>query len=159
MSLLTTPPLRSTPPPNRRKIIGVVAVYAVALTFGAALFSGSIPGLGGHITSNVVIAGHDYYSESYSIPFPQLGNNSTSPAPVAFHNITFWLWETGWYSQYGSYVHGNGTEPGGTSYSFVLGGLASNVSRAVLYISPDDRFAVAWSGEFFLQLMVEIPSA
>ena len=159
MNFFDSPPLRpSGPPPSRRKMVTVIVVYVVALLFGAALFSGSIPGLGGHITSNVRIDGHEYYSESYQIPFPQWGNNSTSPSPVAFHNVTFWLWVTGWYSQWGSYVHGNGTELNGTSYPFVLGGLASNVSRAQLYVAPDATFAVAWSGEFFLQLMVEIPS-
>jgi hypothetical protein len=158
MSLSAAPPSRPAARPNTRKIVGVIAVYAVALAFGAALFSGSIPGLGGHVSSNAQIEGHEYYQESYAVPVPVLGSNSTAPAAVVYHNVTFWLWVTGWDSAWGTYVHGNGTEPGGASYPFVLGGLASNASRAVLFLSPDAKFAVAWSGEFFLQLMVEIPT-
>ncbi len=135
------------------------SLFAAALVFGAALFSGSIPGLGGHFTSNVKLDGHEYYSEQYELPFPQIGNNSTSPAPVLFHNVTFWVWVTGWSSPQGSYVHGNGTEANGTAYPFLLGGLASNVSRVTVYVSPDGRFATAWSGEFFLELLVEIVAA
>jgi hypothetical protein len=139
-------------------MVATVAVYAVALGFGAALFSGSIPGLGGHISPNAEIDGKWYYSESYALPLPQLGNNSTVPVLVLFHNVTFWIWVSDYFSPYGTYVHGNGTELNGTSYPFVLGGLASNASRATVFVSPDAKFAVAWSGELFLQLMVEIPS-
>jgi hypothetical protein len=137
-------------------VVGVIAVYAVAIAFGVALFSGSIPGLPGHITSNVKLDGHEYYSELYWIGFPQAANNSTTPAPVHFHNVTFWVWLTGWDSPQGAYVHGNGTETNGTSFPFVLGGMLSNVSRATLYVSPDARFAAAWSGMFYLELMVEV---
>ncbi len=136
----------------------IVAVYAAAIGFGVALFSGSIPGLGGHFSTNVVLDGHEYYSDSYWIPGPVWGENSTSPAPVPFHNVTFWIWVTDWGSPYGSYVHGNVTESNGTSYAFILGGLPSSPSRTTLYVAPDGHFAAAWSGEFILQLLVEIPS-
>lgn len=133
-----------------------MAIYAVVLAFGATLFTGNFPGLPGHYTSNVEVNGHPYYLDLYEIPFPQFGNNSTPPADVLFHNVTFWIWVTGWYSAEGGYVHGNGTEANGTTYPFLLGGLLSDPDRATLFVSPDTEFAVGWSGELFLELLVKV---
>jgi hypothetical protein len=149
------------PPPSarrKRKFLASLAVYAVALAFGLALFSGSLPGLPGHFTTNVRLNGHEYYTDGYFLPFPQLGNNSTPPVSVLFQNVTFWIWTTGWYDPHGSYVHGNGTELNRTTFSFLLGGQANNASRPMLFLAPDGRFGAAWSGGFFLELLVEIPS-
>lgn len=137
-------------------MIGTVAAFAVAIAFGVVLFSGNFPGLGGHISSNVKLNGREYYSDLYFLPFPPLGNNTTSPTTVEFHDVSFQFWLSGWGSLAGSYVHGTGTEPNGTSYPFLLGGMASSANRTALYVSPDDEFAAAWSGEFTLQLMVEV---
>jgi hypothetical protein len=145
---------RSRPTP--RRIAFVVLVYAVAIGFGVALFSGHFPGLPGQFNSYIRIGGHEYNYDVYEIPFPVLGQNSTSPSPTTYLNVTFWLWVTGWYTPQTSYVHGNGTEANGTSYSFVLGELTSNESRVSLFVSPDSEFAVSWSGGFFMLLLVEI---
>jgi hypothetical protein len=145
-----------SPPPSRRKKIGTVAVYAVAIAFGVALFSGNFPGLGGHISTNVNLDGREYYSDVSFLPFPSLGNNTTSPTTVVFHSVTFVFWMTGWGSLVGSFVHGTGTEANGTSYAFLLGGMAGSANRTAIYVSPDDEFAAAWSGEFTLQLMVAV---
>jgi len=147
------------PQPKRLRVGATVAVYEVAIGFGIALFSGHIPGLGGHFTPNVILYGHEYFSEEYLLPVPPFGNNATPPASVSFHNVTFWLWITNWGSAYGTHVHGNGTEANGTSYSFVLAGLKTNQSSGMLYVSPDARFAAEWGGELFLQLLVEVPPA
>lgn len=144
------------PLPSPRRALTIVAVYALAIGFGVALFTGNIPGLGGHITTNVKLYGHEYSTDEYYLPAPQPGNTSTSPTAVPFHNVTFWIWVTGWDSPFGTYVHINGTESNGSSYAFVLGGLNSNQSRVTLYVSPDAMFAAAWSGEFFVELLVEI---
>jgi hypothetical protein len=120
------------------------------------LFTGNFPGLPGQFTTDVQLDGHEYYSDSYEIPSPAIGNNTTSPSAVAFHNVTFWLWMTGWHSALGSYVHGNGTEANGTLYSFLLGGSSRNAMQTAVYISPDAKFAAAWSGGFFLELLVEV---
>ena len=155
-------PAPRPPPTSRRVLVAGGAVFAVALAFGAALFSGSIPGLGGPPSSDVQIGGHAYYSEFFDAPFPPWGNNTSAPSSVDFHNVTFWLWVTGWYRPDGTLVHGNGTELDGTTYSFVLGGVSDNGTRSELYLAPDERFAVGWSGEYFVQLevqlMVEIPT-
>jgi hypothetical protein len=148
-------PLPPPAPLTSTRVAAIVAVYVVAIGFGIALFTGNIPGLSGHYSSEVELNGHEYYFLPYLIPLPQLGNNSTSPNEIAFQGVTFWTWLTGWGSSQGGYVHGNGTEANGTSYPFVLGGLLSSPDRTTLYISPDSKFAVGWSGEFVLELMVE----
>jgi len=156
MGLFEPLPPGSSPPWSRKKIVTVVAVYAVAIGFGVSLFTGSIPGLGGNLDAHVMLDGHAYYSDFYWLGFPSIGNNSTPPASLVFHNVTFWIWLTGWGLPQGSLVHGNGTELNGTSYSFQLGGLPSNPSRTDLFVSPDAKFATAWSGQLFLEVLVEV---
>ena len=148
-------PRTSAPPPSRRREAATIAVFAAAIAFGVALFSGSLPGLGmGVGPSTATLNGRQYYSEVYSLPFPDLGNNSTPPASVLFHNVTFWTWQTGWGSPLGRFVHGNGTEANGSSYAFLLGGMLSDANRTYLYVSPDGEFAVSWGGEYSLDLLV-----
>jgi len=147
------PPLS---PRGRRKVVVAVVVYALAIGFGVALFTGSLPGLGGHITSNVLLDGREYATSAYFLPFPMLGTNSTPARAVVFDNVTFWIWTTGWYDPHGSFVHGNGTAVGGSTYSFLLGGMANNASRPMLFVAPDQTFAVDWGGGAFLQLLVEL---
>ena len=151
-------PSRPSPPLNRRRAAGIVAAYAVAIAFGLLLFTGNFPGLPGHFSTETELEGHEYYTDWYPIPSPAFGSNSTPPTAVVFHNLTFWVWTTGWDSPQGSYVRGNGTEPNGTAYPFVLGGLPNNANHETLYVSPDSEFAASWIGsaQSFLELLVEV---
>lgn len=155
--------VRVRPPPLSRraklKIFGIVAVYAVAIGFGVALFSGSIPGLAGQYTSNVKLNGHEYAVDSYWLPLPQFGNTSTPPKSVEFNNVSFTIWTTDWNDLHAGFVHGNGTELTGSTYSFVLSGIAAGTTNTSLYVSPDAAFGAGWTGEVIVQLLVEVPSA
>ncbi len=142
---------------ERRKLLQAGLVYAVAIGFGIALFAGAVPGVPAPATVYVTVAGHSYFSYGYFLPLPQLGRNSTPPASVEFHNVTFWVWTSGWYDPRGSYVSGNGTEPNGTTYSFVLGGSPTNASRVTTFVAPGGEFAAGWTGGYFLDLLVEVP--
>jgi len=137
----------------------IAAVYALAIGFGIALFSGSIPGLGGHVTDTVALDGHQYATYEYYIPPPIWGNNSTSPSSVLFDGITFWVWVTAWNPPFSGFLHGNGTEANGTAQPFVLGWAEGSANRSTLYLSPDDRFGAAWNGQSFLMLLVELPAS
>jgi hypothetical protein len=154
MNFSDSAPLPPSQPLTRRRVVSIVAVYAVCLAFGALLFSGNFPGIPGHFTSNVEINGREYYSTWYPLPFPTLGSNSTPPATVTFQNVTFWLWETGWGNPQGAFVHGNGTDLNGSSYSFLLGGPALNANRTTLFVSPDGTFGAYWNGQLFVELLV-----
>jgi hypothetical protein len=150
-------PLRSAgPPPSTRRLVGIAAVYALAIGFGVALFSGNIPGLPAHVSSFVTLNGHDYYPDEYDIPSPPLGSNISAPLPVSFHNVTFWVWVTNWGAPTGGYVHVNGTEANGSAYSCALHAEQLEQPGTTLYVSPDSRFAAAWNGGWFLELMVEV---
>jgi len=141
------------------KAVGVVALFAVAISFGIALFSGSIPGLPASHSSTVTFDGRSYYYYGYFLPFPQLGTNSTPPASVVFHNVTFWVWITDWLGPHGTYVHGNGTEPNGTTYAFLLGESPTNGTRTMSFVAPDGSFATVWGGGYMLELLVEAPKS
>lgn len=150
------PPRGGRPPLTRRRAVAIVVVYGVLIGFVVALFSGVVPGLGGHITSDVTLNGHQYYPDYYYLPNPAFGNNTTSPLSVQFHNVTFWVWVSNWGGPYGALVHGNGTEANGTSYAFVLGGFEPNKVGTELFVSPDAQFAATWGGGNFLILLVEV---
>lgn len=143
---------------GRRKAVGSVVAFALAIGFGVALFSGHFPGLPGQIPTGVTLDGHQYSADTYYLGIPAIGSNRTLPSSVAVGNITFWVWTTGWYTWNGTWLHGNGTEPNGTTYSFVLGGTPSNPGRPTTFIAPGAAFAVTWGGGLFAQLLVEIPS-
>lgn len=142
---------------GRRKRIGSIVAFAVALGFGVALFSGHFPGLPGQIPSDETLDGHDYLADTYYLGIPPLGSNRTAPTSVGFDNVTFWVWSTGWYTWNGTWLHGNGTESNGTTYSFLLGGTPSNPARPTSFIAPGGGFAVTWAGGLFAQLLVEVP--
>ena len=128
--------------------------------FGAALFGGVIPGLKPNYAtpSITTLDGEPYYYTTVALNWPGALSNSTAPQPFAFHNVSFWLWVTNWGAPTGMFVHGNGTEPNGTTFSFVLGESVAPAGNATLYISPDHVFAVAYRGGVFagpwVQLMV-----
>lgn len=128
---------------------------------GIALFGGLIPGLRPNYSApaTTTIAGHLYYVDSSPLLVPFF-SNSTSPWNVTFHNVTFELRLTNWYSTNGGIVHGNGTEANGTRYAFALGERLPNGSRPALFVSPDSVFAAAWTGGWFgslsIGLMVEV---
>jgi|HubBroStandDraft_1064217.scaffolds.fasta_scaffold06457_9 hypothetical protein len=143
--------------PKPRRVLTIVVVYALAIGFGVALFSGSIPGLGGHFSTNTRIGGHEYYTDEVYVPTPPFGQNVTSPSSVVFENFTFWFWLTGWGTWEETLLHGNGTAANGTSHPFVLGNGSLNTTRTDSYVSPDLRWAAAWDGGSFLGLYVEIP--
>ena len=126
------PPSGATSPhpiPLRTKL-GAIAFVAMAV-FGIVLFGGLIPGLHPNYAepSTIEVDGQSYYWTDYSFPWPYPPANSTAPTPVAFHNVTFHVWVTNWYSPIGGVVRGNGTEPNGTSYAFRLGGEALQPHR------------------------------
>ena len=141
---------------RRALALGFVA-WAVA---GAILFGGFLPGLKPTFatTGPVIIEGHQYYYEYSQVHAPTFANYS-APWNVTFHNVTFNLWLTNWYSVTGGVLNGVGTEPNGTSYPFVLGYVLPNGSRPMFFVSPDYAFAVGWNGGWlggiFAQLFVE----
>jgi hypothetical protein len=149
------------PLPSRRRVVTIVAVYSLAIGFGVALFSGSIPGLGGHFPTTVSLYGHEYYPEWYSLPTPAFGSNSTAATSTAFHNVTFAIWVTNWGNlQMGSaFVHTRAVEANGTNLSFVLGGWGSDDFRGDVYVSPDRTVAAEWPGGYFLELLVAVAPA
>jgi hypothetical protein len=138
--------------------------FAACIVFGFALFGGFLPGLrpsssGAPETS---IEGRPYYLDVVPIAVPWFANAS-APWNVTFHNVTFDLRATHWYSGGGGWIVGNGTETNGSRFSFVLGGYGSNGTRTTLYLSPDLVFGVSWVGGIFagatLQVMVEVAYA
>jgi hypothetical protein len=147
------------PPPKPRRVAMVVAVYALAIGFGVALYTGSLPGLGGQFSTYTKYDGHEYYTDYVSVPEPSFGQNSTAPASLAFENVTFWYWVTGWGVWADTLVHGNGTEANGTTYAFALGNPSMNESHTTTFFSPDGHFGAWWDGGWALLLYVEIPSA
>ena len=154
---------RASRPPGRIPLelkIGAIGFVVIA-AFGVALFGGFIPGLHPNYAEprTVEIHGIPYYWEDYDMPWPYPPANSTSPTALTFHNVTFAIWVTNWYGEQEGVVHGNGTEPNGTVFSFALGGgsLGANVSSE--YISPDGEFGAAWSGQLFVELLVRAPLA
>ncbi len=125
-------------------IVGLLVMGA----FGAALFGGAIPGLKPNYSEpNVVVVGGESYDfTTVGLTTPTLPLDHTSPQSFAFHNVTFALWVTHWYSLSGGLVYGNGTEPNGTVYAFVLGESTSPPVNTTLFVSPDREFAVYWPG-------------
>jgi hypothetical protein len=125
-------------------IVGLLAMGA----FGAALFGGVIPGLKPNYAEPTVVEvnGESYYFTTVSLTAPGFFQNTTSPQSFAFHNVTFALWVSNWYSPLDRLVQGNGTESNGTVYSFVLGESATPPVNTTLYVSPDRWFAVYWPG-------------
>lgn len=135
-------------PPSKTQVRVLFVGLAVLMVFGALLFGGLIPGLKPNYTppATVTVDGEPYFYTSIPLNFPAILSNHTSPQSYTFHNVSFQLWVTNWYGPSGGLVHGNGTEPNGSVYSFVLGESSSPSVNASLYVSPDRLFAVSWSG-------------
>jgi hypothetical protein len=139
-------------------IVGLVVMGA----FGAALFGGAIPGLKPNYTepSTAVLDGEQYYYTNVFLSMPLFPINHTSPQFTTFHNVTFAIWLTNWYSVTGGLVRGNGTERNGTAYSFILGESETPPVNTTLFISPDRVFAAYWHGGFLggfsVQLLVKV---
>jgi len=125
-------------------VVGLLVMAA----FGAALFGGAIPGLKPNYSEPnvVVISGEPYDFTTVSLTTPSLLLDHTSPQSFAFHNVTFELWVSHWYSLSGGLVYGNGTESSGTVYAFVLGESADPPVNTTLFVSPDHEFAAYWPG-------------
>ncbi len=145
-------------PIGRRAAIVLIVGLVVMGVLGVALFGGLLPGLKpNYAAPNVTtLDGHLYYLQTTLLKAPFLTNTS-APWNVSFRDVTFTLWLTDWYSVSGGLVHGTGTEANGSASSFTLG-ILSNGSRPALYLSPDDLWAVEWSGGWlggqFVQLLV-----
>jgi hypothetical protein len=135
-------------------VVAIVAVYALAIGFGVALFTGSIPGLGGHYSDITEIGGRPYYTDTVYLPEPTFGSNSTAPSPATFEGVTFWLWVTGWGMWTQTLVHGNGTAANGTTYAFLLGDPTFNSSHSTSFLAPGGEFGVWWDGNWFVDLYV-----
>lgn len=125
----------------------VIGLIVMGVIF-AAFFGGFVPGFKPNYTnpSTIVIDGQSYYYTTVSLNVPAAFTNSTSPQAYAFHNVSFHLWTTNWYAPSGGLVWGNGTEPNGTTFSFVLGQSESPPRNTTLYVTPDRFFAVYWPG-------------
>jgi hypothetical protein len=139
-------------------IVGLVVMAA----FGAALFGGFIPGLKPNYSAPniLVLNGERFYFTTVFPATPFFPGNSTLPQSFTFHNVSFALWVSNWYSPNGGLVHGNGTELNGTVYSFVLGFSTIPPLNATQFISPDRVFAVSWPGGILggpgVRLMVHV---
>ena len=138
-------------PMSRAQARALVVGLLIMAVFGGLLFGGALPGLKPNYSepATVTIGGEAYYFTLVKLRSPALFSNSTSPQAFVFHNISFLLWVTNWDSFSGGLVRGNGTEPNGTVFSFVLGISPSLRVDADLYVAPDRAFAVAWSGGWF----------
>ena len=125
-------------------VVGLVAMAVV----GMLLFGGLIPGLKPNYSEpvTVIVDGEAYYYTTVKLRSPSLLSNATTPQLFQFQNVSFYLWVTNWDSFTGGLVRGNGTEPNGTSFPFVLGQSSNPPVNANLYVSPDHRFAVSWPG-------------
>jgi hypothetical protein len=130
--------------------------------FGFALFGGAIPGLKPNYSmpSVITLDGEPYYYTTVTLNWPGLLSNYTEPQSFVFHNVSFWLWITNWGSPSGALVHGNGTEPNGTVFSFVLGESFLPAVNNTLFIAPDHAFAVSYGGGIlggpWVELMVHV---
>lgn len=127
-------------------VIGLLVMGA----FGAALFGGALPGLRPNYSEPnvIVVEGQSYFFTVVTVPTPALLSNLnySSPQSFAFRNVTFALWVSNWGSFLGGLVRGNGTEPNGTVYPFVLGESVVPPVNTTLFLSPDRLFAVYWPG-------------
>jgi hypothetical protein len=133
-------------PMTHRQTVILVAGLAVMIAIGVALFGGLLPGIHPNFSSSfVTIEGDQYYFEETPLQIPIFVNYS-APWNVTFHNVTFELWLTSWYSALGGEVNGIGTELNGSHHSFVLGGPSPNGTRASLFLSPDREWGVGWPG-------------
>jgi hypothetical protein len=144
----------SAPVPLHLKI-GAIALVAMA-AFGIALFGGYIPGLRPNYSepATIEVRGLPYYWTEYHLSWPVPPATTTTPSVVTFHNITFALWLTNWYSGPGGIVNGNGTEPNGTVYAFNLTLASLGANSTSPFFSPDREFGAAWSGQVFVELLV-----
>ena len=139
-------------------VVGLVVMAA----FGAALFGGAIPGLkpNSFVPNKLVLNGEPYYFTTFLLNTPFFPVNHTSPQSTSFHNVTFWLWLTNWFSSSGGILRGNGTEPNGSVYSFVLGNSIVPRVNTTLFVSPDHLFAVYFQGGllggYWTRLMVHV---
>ncbi|HYA70122.1 MAG TPA: hypothetical protein VEH28_01965 [Thermoplasmata archaeon] len=135
-------------PMSRTQARVLVAGLVIMGVLGVALFGGLIPGLKPNYTMPATLSldGREYYYTSVLLNSPAILSNLTAPQPFSFHNVSFWLWVTNWGSPAGALVHGNGTEPNGTAFPFVLGQSNLPPVSATLFVSPDYYFAVSWGG-------------
>ena len=133
---------------SRTQVRVLVVGLVVMAIVGGLLFGGAIPGLTPNYTlpATITIDGEAYNYSIVKLPSPSLLSNATSPQLFQFHNVSFYLWVTNWDSFSGGLVHGNGTEPNGTVFDFVLGRSAYPPVDTALFVSPDHVFAVSWPG-------------
>jgi len=135
-------------------VVGLVVMLAV----GFALFGGFVPGMKPNYAppATLMVNGAPYYYTTVSLNLPSIINNTTTPQAFTFHNVTFQLWLTNWYSPTGGLVRGNGTERNGSVASFVLGTSEHPPVSTSLFVSPDRAFAVYWEGGVFAGTSVRL---
>jgi len=150
--------MADTGPPSRRAAFATVIAVSVGFAFIVLLFGGFIPGLKPNFTpsATTTVDGQPYYWTDYLIPGPDPPANTTTPSNVTFHNVSFSIWVTNWFSLTGGHVHGNGTEANGTAFSFVLEGFPV---ATTLYLTPDGSAGASWSGQSFVELLVRAPTS
>jgi hypothetical protein len=144
-----------TPRQAKAMVIGLLVMVVV----GIALFGGLIPGLKPNyaLPATVMVDGHPYYYTSVAVPWPPLGVNSTPPEELVFHNTTFWVWVTGWYSVSGGYLEGNLTLTNDSTYAFLLGGAPTAANYTIWYLAPGGGAGIAWAGGLSFELYVAAP--
>jgi len=125
-------------------VAGLVAMTVV----GVALFGGFLPGFrpSSSAPSTLTIRGQSYYYTDFAPRLPNLLENTSAPAATTFHNVTFVVWFIDWDWVSGARVQGNGTEPNGTEFSFILGSTPAHQSNTTLFLSPDLEFGAYWPG-------------
>jgi hypothetical protein len=133
-----------------------VIALGLAAAFGIALFGGYLPGLHPDYSNGGLLAvgGQTYYYDAISVPYPPLGSNTSAPVATAFHNVTFWLWVSDWYSLEGGELHGNATLANGTAYPFDFQGSPFGTGPDSLYLAPDGSVGAEWNGGLTALLLV-----
>lgn len=145
---------RDFPINGRLTLVALVAAGAV----GVALFGGYLPGLHPDYGPAGIetVDGHSYYYDTIVVPFPPIGSNTTSPEPHSFHNVTFWIWVTDWYSITGGELHGNATLANSSAYPFEFQGSEFGTGAAQVYLAPGGSVGAAWNGGVAATLLVEV---
>ncbi|HYA57714.1 MAG TPA: hypothetical protein VEH57_04520 [Thermoplasmata archaeon] len=144
---------------GQQKVLAVGLLVMVLI--GVALFAGLIPGLKPNYNAPSVVTydGREYYYATERVPLPPILSNSSTPERLVFHNVTFWVWVSHWYSLTPGVLEGNVTLTNGSTYSFMLGGPPMLPTWVTSYVSPGHTAVVLWNNGLDFDLLVLAPSS